>query len=88
MNDQPTLRLGEETVRHGILHDTPSAALIEADSLRNLGVCSFAIKRNGCKHIEAVQSPQAGCVMVLQSFVNVPSSLLITRAYVRRWRLG
>lgn len=47
MYDVPILCLREEAVRHCVLHDTPSAALIEADGLRNLRVCYFAIKRNG-----------------------------------------
>lgn len=57
MYDLPTLRLSKEAVRHRILHNKPSTALVEADSLRNFRIYCFPIKRNGSKNIEAIQRP-------------------------------
>lgn len=65
MHDVPVLPLREEAVRHRVLHNSPHATLVEADDLGDLRVCCFAIKRNGCKEIEMIQSPCVRRVAVL-----------------------
>ena len=65
MHDVPILRLREEAVRQRVLHDSPDAALVEADGLGDVPVCCFAMKRNGCKDVETIQSPCVGRVVVL-----------------------